>query len=444
MIKPISLPSAAGIDYGKGDVRHFAQGDAVDVPGLANPTRELAERDNKLAEKVNEVVQQVNNREQFIPLPVVRTMVAPGDETVVQNYRIPEGFEARVLNAAVSASPSSDDIELNVYYNTTFGNSTGSSIVTATAAAEFTGETSFHQAGELIISLKNTGVLTLEASACVLLTMRPLGAVGSLLVGTVVEGPQGPPGPKGDKGDPGPAGTGTAGTSGMLWRGLWNIGTAYNVNDTVRYQQISGVVSCYICLQNNTGFNPEDNPTQWDVVVEGGADGATGAIGDPGAQGDPGVSSGVPNYLTHFVYGTMLGGLDWSSGTEAGYGDIVLNAGDTDNEVAILESFVQSDTNNFGYSGSIYSLTGVLRFSFKGNGTFTLPKAAYGAGVDYDNSSIAMMISTNGTVPTSVMSGTEVVAGVSVLPVSTDKYVVKNHGDHYTNVQLLVVGFQTP
>ena len=52
-IRPIDLPSAAGIEYGHGDVRHFAQGDAMDVPGLANPTRHLAERDNQLAQKLN-------------------------------------------------------------------------------------------------------------------------------------------------------------------------------------------------------------------------------------------------------------------------------------------------------------------------------------------------------------------------------------------------------
>ena len=86
-IKPVSLPAGAGLDYGSGDVRHFGLGDAVNVPGLSNPTRNLAQRDNLLAEKVNEVVAVVNNREQFVPLPVIRTIVAPNDETIITNYK---------------------------------------------------------------------------------------------------------------------------------------------------------------------------------------------------------------------------------------------------------------------------------------------------------------------------------------------------------------------
>ena len=143
-IKPIDLPAAAGIDYSGGDVRHFAQGDAVNVPGLSNPTRHLAFRDDLIAEKINEVVSVVNNQEQFVPLPVVRTTVPPGEEVVVTNYRIPQGFEARVLNAVVSTVPTTTSAELNIMYSSSFGGSAGTNIVTVTPGSEFTGDVNFY------------------------------------------------------------------------------------------------------------------------------------------------------------------------------------------------------------------------------------------------------------------------------------------------------------
>jgi len=168
-IKPIDLPAAAGIDYSGGDVRHFSQSDAMDVPGMTNPTRNLAERDNLLGNKVNEIVEVVNNQEQFVPLPLVRTNVPPGEEIVVTNYRIPSGFEARVLNAVLSATPTSTSAEVNVYYSESYGGSAGIAVVTATPGSEFTGDVNFYQVGEFIITLSNTGPTPLTG-----LTLRSL------------------------------------------------------------------------------------------------------------------------------------------------------------------------------------------------------------------------------------------------------------------------------
>src|SRR3546814_775251 len=191
-VRPINWPSAAGLKYGEGDVRHFSEGDAVDVTGLANPTRQLANRDNELADKVNEIIAVVNNKEQFVPLPVLRTTLPPQDEAVITNYRIPLGFEARILNASVAATPVSPDVELNIFYAEGFGNSTGESIVST--SDEVTSGTSFFQDGEFIISMRNKGGTTLDVVASILLTMRPLGEEGTLLVGSVIRGEQGPVG----------------------------------------------------------------------------------------------------------------------------------------------------------------------------------------------------------------------------------------------------------
>src|SRR4051812_40472560 len=150
-IKPIDLPSAAGVNRGEGDVRHFSEGDSFSVPGVSGPTRELAERDNLIAQKLNETIQIVNNKEQFVPLPILRTTLPPNDNLVVTNYRIPAGFEARILNASIASSPLSADIQLNIFYATGFGNSTGESLVST--SDEITSGTSFKQNGEFIITI---------------------------------------------------------------------------------------------------------------------------------------------------------------------------------------------------------------------------------------------------------------------------------------------------
>lgn len=302
-IKPISLPTGAGLDYASGDIRHFSQGDTVSVPGLSNPTRNLAERDNLLAEKMNEVVQVVNNQEQFVPLPVIRTMVPANDQVIVTNYRIPLGFEARVLNAVISASPATTAVQLDVEYSSSFGGSTGISVVTVTPGSEFTGDVNFYQTGEFILTIKNTGAAMLEVAASVMLTMRPLGAEGTLLIGSVITGPQGKPGQKGVPGPPGPPGTGGAGSAGMSWRGNWVNGISYLKNDTVAYSY-SGTYGSWICRVAHTassGVNdPQVDAVTWNTMAIG-VIGPSGANGAAGATGATGPAGGVPNYKATIV-----------------------------------------------------------------------------------------------------------------------------------------------
>ena len=389
MIEPVSLPSAAAIDYGQGDVRHLAQGDALDVPSLSNPTRELANRDNLLANTLNEVVEAVNNQEQLVPLPVVRTMLAPSDQVLVCNYRIPAGFEARVLNAIVAATPATTDVELDILYNSSnYGGSAGTAVATVTPGSEFNSGTTFYPQGEFILSLKNNGALTLEASASVMLTMRPLGAVGSLLIGTVVAGPPGLPGMTGGIGPAGPPGSGGAGTPGMIWTGTWNYTTPYSTNMVASYVESTGALSSFICLVGNTNTPPEGSAL-WDYVAQGGVQGQIGPAGPSGV---------VPNYLTGIVYGTLTTGADWHNTPINGYYNNVLTAG-TSVPVPLWESYINSATANPGYLRSLNILTGRLQIAFRGHGTVTLPTQAYGAQMDYDNNTTTLMVSAQGTLP---------------------------------------------
>jgi len=429
MIEPVDLPTAAGQDYGSGDVRHFAQGDAVDVPGMSNPTRQLAQRDNILAEKVNEVVETVNNHEQFVPLPVMRTIVAPGDQTLASNYRIPLGFEARVLNATVGASPASTDAQLDIYYNTTFGNSTGTDIVTTTSGAEFTGETSFHPSGEFIISLKNRGALTLEISASVLLTMRPVGSTGSLLVGnTAVVGPSGPPGPTGPPGPPGPAGNASSGSAGMTWRGVWSSTTAYVANDVVQftrtYGALTGAVSSFICIQSNTGQSPDDTisgpSAYWSVVAEGGLPGAQGSQGVPGIGTQPYIGQQTVNgtliTLSSFVgYRNTLPVVgDHFSAYDIDQGGLYVANGTylfTCNESLVLDVAAQSGPAGPAWYKGMAILNSKFGLTFQGACLVKLPSIVDGAFANYTFYNAGVSVVPQGTFyDWGTLSGTSVFA----------------------------------
>ncbi len=275
-IKPLDLPSAAGVEFGRGDVRHFSEDDAVDVPGLQNPTRHLAQRDNLLADKVNEIVGVVNNKEQFVPLVTPKTTVPPGTEEIVTNFKIPEGFEARVLNAAIGSSPASSALALKVYYATGYGNLTGTELVSTSSI--FSSGAAFYNDGEFIVTIRNSGSATIEASASVTVTIRPIGSQSSLLVGSVIRGPRGYSGGKGDPGGRGDPGVGGAGTPGLVWKGAYDLtkNTAYNPGDAVSFV-VGTITNSYVCKKANPvpSVDPPDG-TYWDVLASGSAGTGTG------------------------------------------------------------------------------------------------------------------------------------------------------------------------
>jgi len=401
-IEPIKLPTAAGVDYGSGDVRHFAQGDAMDVPGVSNPTRQLAERDNLLAEKLNEVVSTVNNTEQFVPLPLMRTLVPPGQEIIVTNYRIPAGFEARVLNSAISASPASTEAELNLYYNGSFGGSSGTAVVTVTPASEFTGEVSFHPEGEFVVSLKNTGSRSLELAASIILTMRPLGAEGTLLVGSVIQGQRGPVGQRGAKGEKGADGSGVPGAPGMNWKGAWTAGASYVPTDTVSYAY-SGTYGSWICRLAHVasaGLNdPQVDTTTWNPVAYGvavaGTAGSTGPAGGEAQFSDTLVNGRI---VTAATYGTNPYSSEYTAG--------VVSQPNTTYTVQAREVAIYNSTGTVG----VALLTAAYRTCFKGSISFLLPQITDGAAVNYTTSNISLTVTAHGTV---VSNGTSTISSVS-------------------------------
>ncbi len=284
-IEPISIPTAAGVNYGENDVRHFSEGDAVDVPGLSSPTRHLAERDTEIAKKLNDVIGVVNNREQFVPLAIPRTVLPQNSDEIITNYRIPVGFEARILNATVTSVPTSTGIQLSVLYSTGFGSATGTEIVST--ATEYTGGAKFYTGGEFIVVMKNTGSTSVDAIGSLLLTMRPVGDTSTLLLASEVVGQRGEQGIQGEQGGTGGTGpVGPVGSPGMVWTSAYSASVAYVYPQVVRFSANGSTdFSAYIALVPTVaGESPLTAPSKWDLVVMAGSTG-TNLPGPAGVNG---------------------------------------------------------------------------------------------------------------------------------------------------------------
>lgn len=407
-IQPLNIPSAAGVNYGEGDVRHFAQGDDMSVPGISNPTRQLAERDNMLAEKLNEVIQNVNNQEQFVPLPIVRTVVPPSDQTVVLNYRIPAGFESRILNASISSNPTSADVELDIYYNTTFGGTTGTAVVTT--SSEFSGGVNFYQTGEFIVTLKNKSGITLEMVASILLTLRPLGSEGTLLVGSVIKGDKGDPGQGGPPGPPGAPGSGGVGSPGMNWTGTWANNHLYAQRDVARYDLgyvspgVGDQVSSFYCLQGHLSSDViipgEVITAYWEPVALGGVDGSTGPAGPPGPAGSTTFVGNETNVNATLVAGTPFKpDAYWDCDATPGNGGVYVATGlnSPGDSVTVPMKQVSWQASGAPSPSGVAYLSLNLHACFGGFGTLTLPNIAGGAKVNYSNLYIHAVVASNGT-----------------------------------------------
>lgn len=422
-IKPIDLPSAAGVNRGEGDVRHFSEGDSFSVPGISGPTRELAERDNLLAEKLNETISTVNNKEQFVPLSIPRTTLPPNDNLVVANYRIPAGFEARILNASIASSPLSPDIQLNIFYAVGFGNSTGESLVST--SNEVTSGTSFKQNGEFIVVIRNTGGVTLDVMASVLLTMRPIGEPGTLLVGSVIQGEQGPPGQTGPQGVPGPPGTGGAGSPGMVWDGEWVNGKGYLPKTVVSFPLFGTVVSSFFCKTAHTSdpSNEPPNNTYWDAVAIGSA----GSV--VGVQGPQGPAGGVPTFGAGLITGTVVPDGDYVGGvSDQGYQGGGSAYGTT--TVQYQQYFMDFGTLATGIKGLAF-IQATFRSVYNGNVKVFLPQITpEGAKVNWDNSNVTCQASINGSYYAVIAQGTN--GGT----VSFDTVQVKSEGVNQYNVRV--------
>lgn len=442
-IQPVSIPSAAGLSYGEGDVRHFSEGDGISVPGLANPTRHLAARDNLLAEKLNQTIAEVNNKEQIIPLPIYRMVMPPSSEEVVANHRIPSGYEARVLNAAISSTPNSSDIELSILWAEGFGNVSGTSLLTT--SSESSGGTTFSPAGELVLTIKNKGSVTLDVVASVMVTMRPITDITGALLPAATVAPAGPQGAKGEKGEKGTSGSvGPAGSPGLNFKGLWAktpYPVVYAPNDVVTHDfDGTSQRSAFVCLLGHIANNvnvpqPTLTPSPfWDFLAEAGSTGPTGSSGGAGAN---------VVFASKSVNGTITTGdsfvapaAPWNTAYQNG--NVV--AANTTYKVPLTEMTALNPT---GTPAGLASLVGSFQFSYYGKITLTLPSVTWNAAAtNYIPDSIKLIASVHGTEanPSGNMSTVPWI-GPEVTP-TANGWDVNVRGTTPIPVQLTVTGSQ--
>ena len=290
-ISSLTLPAAGGTSN-NGDVRHPTSG-ALDGKTVSLATRDLAERDNQIAAAVNQLIAEVNNKEQSVALPLVRTSVPPSSSVVVTNFRIPAGYEVRILNGKISST--NNLVRLEVDWDATYGNDTGSENLVSTLDEASAG-TEFKGTGELVVRLNNTGATTADAIPSVTVTQRPTGITGGGLVSPGSVGPQGIPGPQGIQGNAGTKGdTGAQGAPGIgPWKGQWDGSIFYNTNEVVKYKFAGSGFSSYIALTDGSAVTPpnplDGSNAQWDLMAAAGDfSGNDGADGADGSKGDPGI-----------------------------------------------------------------------------------------------------------------------------------------------------------
>lgn len=276
-IQPLSIPAASAVEFAGGDVEHLSPTVGLDYRTISNSTRELAYRDNLLAQKVNELITVVNNKEQIISLPTVRTSLVPGEVLVASNYRIPSGYEARVLNGAVASTPSGAILLEVLYSASTFGATDGESVIST--YGEVGAATSFRGTGEFVIRMSNVSASPADVTASVFFTLRPAVDMTGGVIGPGIVGEKGEKGDHGDQGEQGVVGPpGPPGQVSMNWRGVYDAGASYIIRDGVSYAFGGTIgVASYINLAASTGVAPPTPSaapsTNWGLLASGSTSG---------------------------------------------------------------------------------------------------------------------------------------------------------------------------
>ena len=95
----------------------------------------------------------------------------------------------------------------------------------------------------------------------------------------------------------------------LVWRGTYNSGTSYEVDDLVQYDDGSAI-SAYICVAPTTGNVPSTagtvNTTYWNLVAKG-ASAASGGTSDGQVQYKSGVGFAATSSLTYDPTNLRLG-----------------------------------------------------------------------------------------------------------------------------------------
>lgn len=178
MLTQIHLPGAAAQNFRDGDVRHFGPTDVFSSETVSQATRNLAYRDALLASKINEIVYSVNSAIiNIFPINPGTLTLAAGEVSIVSRFRIPAGYEAKVISAALSCSTNTSGASLSIGYDDTgFGNIPTQTVITLVSGNEISGESAFFGKGEFTFALENLIGSTADINLSVLIGMRSVTA----------------------------------------------------------------------------------------------------------------------------------------------------------------------------------------------------------------------------------------------------------------------------
>lgn len=168
--EPVSLPV---------DVRHLGVDDVLNAASISAVTRALADRDVQIARVLNALIQELSAQRILTAMPLPRVALGGLESVQLANFRIPAGYYASVLNAAVASTPTAGQVVLKIQHSSgTFGQAGSGSGVTelVTTSGEYSLAGVAVAAGELIITVTNSSAARLAASASVLLALTPLSA----------------------------------------------------------------------------------------------------------------------------------------------------------------------------------------------------------------------------------------------------------------------------
>lgn len=145
----------------------------------------------------------------------------------------------------------------------------------------------------------------------------------------------------------------------MSWAGEWSSSSNYVANQVVYYEG-----SAYICIQGNSNLRPDQNATQWSLVVSKGDAGATGAAGPTGSAGAKGAEGDLgPQGPT---------GATGSSGSQGPQGPKGIQ-GDAGSSATVAVG--STTTGSAGSSASVSNSGSSSQATFN----FTIPRGATGA-----------------------------------------------------------------
>lgn len=186
-------------------------------------------------------------------------------------------------------------------------------------------------------------------------------------------GPTGPAGPQGALGPQGPAGPQGAPGVGINYRGNWDSGAEYVVNDAVTHNG-----SLWITIFDNSNVEPVEGAF-WTVGAAAGAVGPTGPAGAAGATGPQGPKGDTGDTGPQGIQGpTGLTGPQGSQGIQGPQG-IQGTAGAAGAAGAVWRTGSGVPSNALGIDGDYYLNTANGDVYAKASGAYTLSANIKGA-----------------------------------------------------------------